>query len=154
MRQLCYNPKLYEALVEQRDKAILGFILIFIGSVCQLSSSLISSNLTIAISERNYYLFVGIASLIILLILDLVSKKIINKNVNSKLVAMYYESYNKSKKGMEKEPSEHLRQSSKERKGETLEELSKRLNIKRRRLSEEDFEEFVIKKTKKYLKVD
>lgn len=149
-----FNPKLFEALVEQRDKAILGFISIFIGSICQLFSSFVSPVITIAISERNCILFVGVASLVVLLILELISKKVINKNVNSKLVARYFESYNKSKEGMEKEPSEHLRQSSKERKGEIITELSKRLSIKRKRLSEEDFEELVIKKTKKYLKVD
>lgn len=51
-----FNPKLFEALVEQRDKAIHGFILIFIGSICQLSAALIDSNTTLAITKKNFFI--------------------------------------------------------------------------------------------------
>lgn len=64
-----YNPKLFEALVDQRDKAILGFILIFIGSVCQFSSALISSETTILIIERDFFILLIIFFILTLIIL-------------------------------------------------------------------------------------
>lgn len=147
-----FNPKLFEALVQQRDKAIIGFVLIFIGSVCQLSSSLVSPNLTIAISEKNYFLLLGSSFVIVLLILELISRKIINKNINSKLIPMYYKTYEKYEEEMRKENSEYQRQRSIKGKEEAIINLSKRLNIKRQKLNEIDFEKLVLQKTKKYLK--
>lgn len=147
-----FNPKLFEALVQQRDKAIFGFVLIFIGSVCQLSSSLVSPNLTIAISEKNYFLLLGSSFVIVLLILELISRKIINKNINSKLIPMYYKTYEKYEEEMRKENSEYQRQRSIKGKEEAIINLSKRLNIKRQKLNEIDFEKLVLQKTKKYLK--
>lgn len=144
-----FNPKLFEALVQQRDKANFGFVLIFIGSVCQLSSSLVSPNLTIAISEKNYFLLLGSSFVKVLLILELISRKIINKNINSKLIPMYYEKYEEE---MQKENSEYQRQRSIKGKEEAIINLSKRLNIKRQKLNEIDFEKLVLQKTKKYLK--
>ena len=147
-----FNPKLFEALVQQRDKPIIGFVLIFIGSVCQLSSSLVSPNLTIAISEKNYFLLLGSSFVIVLLILELISRKIINKNINSKLIPMYYKTYEKYEEEMRKENSEYQRQRSIKGKEEAIINLSKRLNIKRQKLNEIDFEKLVLQKTKKYLK--
>lgn len=147
-----FNPKLFEALVQQRDKAIFGFVLIFIGSVCQLSSSLVSPNLTIAISEKNYFLLLGSSFVIVLLILELISRKIINKNINSKLIPMYYKTYEKYEEEMQKENSEYQRQRSIKGKEKAIINLSKQLNIKRQKLNEIDFEKLVLQKTKKYLK--
>jgi len=148
-----YNPHLYESLVHQRDRAVIGFILILLGSMIQLVSLIIDPTIPLNITKRHYYLYLTFSSIFLLIIIEFIVLKIIStKNINTILIEKELSNYRSITKKIEeniriKTPTNYsLIEKYEEDKYREVEKIAKRLCIKQDGLPLNEFERLVISK--------
>jgi len=77
-----FNKELFEALVHQRDRAVCGFVFIFIGSLLQFVSLFLGNTLVITLNHTWTIVLSVFAYLFILLLFHWVIKKISSWNID------------------------------------------------------------------------
>ncbi|SFE02901.1 hypothetical protein SAMN05216378_2030 [Paenibacillus catalpae] len=147
-----FNPELYESLVQQRDKTIGGFVLIFLGTILQLLSVTVNGKITVNIDRAYYLILLIISSIVIFLITELVIKLVSNRNINLFLVPRYYKEYRANVEALKGATEEISIKSKKANIENYLNKLGKRLRVNKDKYFEDPnkFEVEVIRRANNY----
>lgn len=146
-----YNLKLLEALVKQRDTAVLGFVLIFLGSLLQVASYFVSNN-SFVLSHSNYIALLIISAVLLFGFLKWLIGKISLRNINIGAIPLQLKTYYELKEDVEKQKAnENKPKEAIQRKSDMVRRIGKRLCVDEKGMEFELYEEKVIKMAEQYL---